>query len=153
MKALELKIPPPVIALLLAVSMWFARRYAPSLGLAIPWRTPLAIGLVILGIALALAGVLAFRKAKTTVNPLKPEATSAVVATGIYRFTRNPMYLGMLVVLVGWAVFLANGISFLLLPLFVLYMDRFQIGPEERVLSGHFGSEFDNYMKSVRRWL
>lgn len=153
MKALELKIPPPLIALLVGVSMWFARRYTPSLGLAIPGRTALAIGLVILGIALALAGVLAFRKAKTTVNPLKPEATSTIVASGIYRFTRNPMYLGMLVVLVGWAVFLANGISFLLAPLFVLYMNRFQIGPEERVLCGHFGSEFDNYMKSVRRWL
>ena len=152
MQALELKIPPPVIALLVAVSMWFARPYASSLDLVIPWRPAFAIALVILGIALALAGVLAFRKAKTTVNPTKPEATSTVVATGIYRFTRNPMYLGMLMVLVGWAVFLANVISFLLLPLFVLYMNRLQIGPEERVLSEHFGREYATYMQSVRRW-
>ena len=133
--------------------MWFARPYASSLDLVIPWRPAFAIALVILGIALALAGVLAFRKAKTTVNPTKPEATSTVVATGIYRFTRNPMYLGMLMVLVGCAVFLANAISFLLLSLFVLYMNRFQIGPEERVLSEHFGSEYSSYMQSVRRWL
>ena len=152
MQALELKIPPPVIALLVAVSMWFARPYASSLDLVIPWRPAFAIALVILGIALALAGVLAFRKAKTTVNPTKPEATSTVVATGIYRFTRNPMYLGMLMVLVGWAVFLANVISFLLLPLFDLYMNRLQIGPEERVLSEHFGREYATYMQSVRRW-
>ena len=153
MKALELKIPPPVIALLVAASMWFARSCAPSLGLDIPWRLGFAIAPAVIGIALALAGVLAFRKAKTTVNPTKPEATSTVVATGIYRFTRNPMYLGMLMVLIGWAVFLANAVSFLLLPLFVLYMNRFQIGPEERALSEHFGREYSAYMHSVRRWL
>jgi protein-S-isoprenylcysteine O-methyltransferase Ste14 len=150
---LELKIPPPVVALLVAVSMWFAGRYAPSLDLVIPWRPAFAMSLVILGIALSLSGVLAFRRAKTTVNPTKPETTSTVVATGIYRFTRNPMYLGMLLVLVGWAVFLANTISFLLLPVFVLYMNRFQIGPEERVLSEHFGNEYATYMQTVRRWL
>lgn len=153
MQVLELKIPPPVVALLVAVSMWFARRYAPSLSLIIPWRPAVAFAFIIMGIALALAGVLAFRKAKTTVNPTKPEATSTVVATGIYGFTRNPMYLGMLLVLAGWAVFLANAVSFLLLPMFVLYMNRFQIGPEERVLSEHFGSEYSAYMQSVRRWL
>lgn len=153
MPPLELKVPPPVIALLVAVSMWVAQQYAPSLGLAIPWRLVFAIALVLLGIALALAGVLAFRKAKTTVNPLKPENTSAVVASGIYRVTRNPMYLGILTVLVGWAFFLANVVSFALLPVFVLYMNRFQIGPEERVLSGHFGAEYARYLQSVRRWL
>lgn len=153
MQALELKIPPPVIALAVAVSMWSAQRFAPSLGLSIPLQLMFAIALALFGIALALAGVFAFRKAKTTVNPLKPETTSTVVATGIFRFTRNPMYLGMLTVLVGWAFFLANIISFSLLPLFVLYMNRFQIGPEERVLSGHFGSEYTRYMQSVRRWL
>jgi protein-S-isoprenylcysteine O-methyltransferase Ste14 len=153
MQTLELKIPPPVIALLVAVSMWLAQRYVPSLGFVIAWQLPLSIVLMLLGIALALSGVHAFRKARTTVNPLKPETTSAVVATGIYRFTRNPMYLGMLTVLVGWACFLANALSFFLLPLFVLYMNRFQIGPEERVLSEHFGSEYTRYMQSVRRWL
>lgn len=153
MKSLELKIPPPVIALLVAVSMWLARSYAPSLGLGIPWRPAFAVGLILIGIALALAGVLELRKAKTTVNPTKPETTSAVVATGIYRFTRNPMYLGMLLVLVGWAVFLANAISFALVPMFVLYMNWFQIGPEERVLSDHFGDEYAAYLHSVRRWL
>lgn len=153
MQTLELKVPPPVIALLVAGSMWLAQRYAPALGLAIPWRLVFAISLLLLGIALALAGVFEFRKAKTTVNPLKPETTSAVVATGIFRFTRNPMYVGMFTVLVGWAVFLANAVSFPLLPLFVLYMNRFQIGPEERVLSSHFGTEYTRYMQSVRRWL
>lgn len=153
MKSLELKIPPPVVALLVAVSMWFARSWAPSLGIGIPWRPAVALALVMIGISLALAGVLEFRKAKTTVNPTKPETTSTVVATGIYRFTRNPMYLGMLMVLVGWAVILANAISFALVPMFVLYMNRFQIGPEEHVLSTHFSGEYVTYMQSVRRWL
>ena len=153
MQALELKVPPPAIALLVAGCMWVAHRYVPSLGLSIPWRLACAVALALLGIALALAGVSEFRKAKTTVNPLKPENSSSVVATGIYRFTRNPMYLGMLTVLVGWAFFLANAASFSLLPLFVLYMNRFQIGPEERVLSGHFGAEYTRYVQAVRRWL
>ena len=133
--------------------MWLAGTYTPTLALDIPWRSAFAIALAILGITLALAGVFAFRKAKTTVNPTKPEATSTVVATGIYRFTRNPMYLGMLIVLGGWAVFLGNAIPFLLLPMFALYMNRFQIGPEERVLSERFGSQYTAYMQSVRRWI
>jgi protein-S-isoprenylcysteine O-methyltransferase Ste14 len=153
MQALELKIPPLLIVLLVAVAMWFARRYAPGLDLDIPGRPAVGVALIFVGIALALAGVFAFRKANTTVNPTKPEATSRVVATGVYRFTRNPMYLGMLVGLVGCAVLLANAICFLLLPLFVLYMNRFQISPEERALSEHFGAEYATYLQSVRRWL
>lgn len=153
MPTLELKIPPPLVALTVAASMWLAHSYAPSLALSIPGREAMALALVVAGIVLALSGVIAFRKANTTVNPARPGATSTVVMTGVYRFTRNPMYLGMLLSLTGWAVFLANGMAFALLPVFVLYMNRFQIGPEERALGARFGSDFARYMQSIRRWL
>jgi protein-S-isoprenylcysteine O-methyltransferase Ste14 len=151
--ALELKVPPPLIALLVGALMWLASYGVPHLSVHIPGRLPLALAFVVLGVAVAVAGVLAFRTARTTVNPLRPEATSALVTAGIYRISRNPMYLGMLLALVGWAVHLQHALAFLPVPLFVLYMNRFQIGPEERVLSGRFGAQFSAYMQSVRRWL
>jgi protein-S-isoprenylcysteine O-methyltransferase Ste14 len=77
---------------------------------------------------------------------------SSLVVTGIYRHTRNPMYLGGLVMLSGWALFLATLSACLFLPLFVAYLTRFQIIPEEKVLRARFGTEFDDYVKRVRRW-
>ena len=94
-----------------------------------------------------------FRRGKTTVNPMTPEAASTLVTAGVYRWTRNPMYLGFGVALVGWAVWLANGAAFVPLFLYVLYMNRFQIGPEERALEARFGAAFTDYRKRVRRWL
>ena len=84
---------------------------------------------------------------------MKPESASSLVVSGIYRFTRNPMYLGMLLVLSGWAIFLSNALSFLFLPAYVVYMNRFQIGPEERALAAKFPQPFADYRSEVRRWL
>jgi len=153
MQALELKIPPLAVVLIVAAAMWLASTLMPSLSLAIPWRLAIAASLAGMGLALAATGVLAFRSASTTVNPTTPEATSTVVASGIYRFSRNPMYAGMLFILAGWAIFLANLLPLVFLPMFVAYMNRFQIGPEERALSARFGSEYESYLRSVRRWL
>ena len=112
-----------------------------------------ATGIAALGVGIAVAGVVSFRRAKTTVNPLNPETASALVTSGIYRRTRNPMYLGALVALLGWAVFLANALAFILTPLFVIYMNRFQIGPEEKTLTALFGPQFSEYCSKVQRWL
>jgi len=101
----------------------------------------------------AVAGVLEFRRARTTVNPTTPQAATSMVRSGIYRHTRNPMYLGMLLVLAAWAAWLANPAALAVLPAFFLYMNRFQIEPEERILAGLFAGEFDAYRRSVRRWL
>ena len=84
---------------------------------------------------------------------MKPGETTALVAVGVYKLTRNPMYLGMLLMLIGWAIFLSNVVAFAFLPVFVLYINRFQIEPEERVLALKFGSEFAAYQTRVRRWL
>jgi protein-S-isoprenylcysteine O-methyltransferase Ste14 len=84
---------------------------------------------------------------------MKPESSSSLVVSGIYKLTRNPMYLGLLLVLLGWAIYLTNVLVFLLLPAFILYINRFQIAPEERALTALFGQEFAAYKSRTRRWL
>ncbi len=153
MRFLELKVPPPVVALFMAGLSWLTSAALPSLGFVLPHRSALALGSVVAGVGVALLGVASFRRARTTVNPLKPENSSALVRSGIYRYTRNPMYLGLLLVLFGWASFLANPLAFVFLAAFILYLNRFQIEPEERVLASKFGQEFTAYRTSVRRWL
>jgi len=152
MHHLELRIPPVVLALLFAAAM-ASLAYAVPAPVSIPATLPIAGALVFIGASVALAGVVAFRRQKTTVNPFTPERSSSLVATGIYRFSRNPMYLGLLLALVGWSVYLANWVSALLLPAFVAYMNRFQIQPEEQALSERFAPEYLAYAKAVRRWL
>jgi protein-S-isoprenylcysteine O-methyltransferase Ste14 len=153
MRTLELKIPPVALTLLFVGMMWLLSASAPSLALALPWREATAFLLWSAAFAIASAGLLEFYWAKTTVNPVTPEATAAVVTSGVYRFSRNPMYLGLLLALIGWAVWLSHLLAFVVLPLFVLYMNRFQIEPEERALSVKFGGQFREYKRSVRRWL
>lgn len=153
MKFLELRIPPPLVGVLIGVAMWLLVEQSWLVGLSGSARLVAAIVLVLLGTAVSLAGVVSFRRARTTVNPLKPERTSALVCSGVYRITRNPMYLGFLLMLAGWAVLLASGYVWFGPVLFVAYITRFQILPEERVLTGLFGDEFTAYQNRVRRWL
>ena len=153
MQSLELKIPPVPLAAVFAAAMYGVASVTPAATFAILGRAGIAVGLALLGSVMALAGVLAFRANKTTVNPLNPGAASAVVSTGVYRFSRNPMYLGFLLVLAAWAIYLSNALSALFLPAFVAYMNRFQIEPEERVLLAKFGPAFSQYMATVHRWV
>ncbi len=111
------------------------------------------VGLALLGALTCLAGVVAFRRAKTTVNPMKPDSTSSLVVSGIYGYTRNPMYLGFLLLLMAWAPALSNVLALVLLLAFVLYMTRFQILPEERLLASRFARDYAEYRARVRRWL
>ncbi len=151
MNRLDLKIPPVVTGAVTAIGMWLVSRTLPTLAFA-PLRV-VAAGLGLVGVAITALAVLSFWRARTTVNPMKPSSTSFLVTSGIYGFTRNPMYLGMLFVLVGWALYLANVLAFLFLPTFILYMNRFQIEPEERALTSLFGREFVEYASQVRRWM
>ena len=153
MEFLKLKIPPALVFALFAGAMWILASHCPAAALPVPWRLPLAALLSATGLMAGAAGVLAFLRARTTVHPGRPEHASALVTTGIYRFTRNPMYLGLLLMLAGWALALANGWAMLLLPVFVAYMNRFQIRPEEDALRKKFGAAFDAYAGSVRRCL
>lgn len=153
MKTLELQVPPLAVLALAALAMWLCSRVQPAFDVPLRARVLAAEGVAAAGVIVAWLGVRAFRRARTTVNPMRPEGASTLVAVGIYRYTRNPMYLGMLLVLIAWALLLARGLSLLVLPLFVLYMNRFQIIPEERVLAQRFGAGFAEYKGQVRRWL
>lgn len=153
MKTLELKIPPPVVALLVAIAMWLAASASSSLAFTLPARLATALAVAALGVAISVAGTLSFWRAKTTVNPTRPDAASSLVVTGIYRLTRNPMYLGLLLVLAGWAIYLSNAVTFVGPLLFLLYINRFQIVPEERALAARFGLAFDDYRRRTRRWI
>ena len=153
MRSLELKVPPPAVALGIAVLMWLLSPVAPALGFAIPARLLVASILAAAGVITAVAGVVTFARAKTTVNPTTPQASSSLVSWGIYSITRNPMYLGLLLVLTAWAIFLSNPLPFLLLPVYMIYINRFQIAPEERALTSLFGREFAAYQSRVRRWI
>ncbi len=153
MRVLELKIPPPAVALVTAVLMWLASRSSPSLALVFPAANLLSVGLTAIGLMVAISGVVTFRRARTTLNPTKPETSSSLVSSGIYRITRNPMYLGLLLVLTAWAIFLSNWLAIMFLPVFVVYINRFQIVPEERALTSLFAREFVDYQSRVRRWL
>ncbi|MBX3332059.1 MAG: isoprenylcysteine carboxylmethyltransferase family protein [Nitrospira sp.] len=150
--AVELKVPPLALVFLFGALMWLVSAYS-RFTIALPWRSTFAVIFFTVGSAIVLAGVLTFRRMKTTVNPLTPEATTTMVTSGIYRFTRNPMYLGFFLVLVGWAIYLSNLPAFVFLPLFVWYMNRFQILPEERALGTKFSEAFTRYKRSVRRWI
>lgn len=153
MKTLELKIPPPAVALLVAIAMWLAAIASTSLAFILPTRLAIALAVAALGVAISTAGTVSFWRAKTTVNPTRPEAASSLVATGIYRLTRNPMYLGLLLVLAGWAIYLSNAVTFVGPLLFLLYINRFQIVPEERALAARFGMAFEDYRRRTRRWI
>jgi protein-S-isoprenylcysteine O-methyltransferase Ste14 len=153
MRSLELKVPPPAVALIIGILMWLLSLAAPALDFAIPARILVAIILAVAGVSTAIAGVATFARAKTTVNPTTPQASSSLVSWGIYRVTRNPMYLGLLLELTAWAIFLSNPLPFLLLPVYMLYINRFQILPEERVLTSLFGRDFAAYQSRVRRWI
>jgi protein-S-isoprenylcysteine O-methyltransferase Ste14 len=133
--------------------MWFISRLVPGLTISFAARVWLAWAVLVIALATLIAGVRAFAKAQTTVDPRRPDASSCVVRNGIYRFTRNPMYLGMLLMLLSWALFLANSAAFLFLPVFVVFINRFQIEPEEHALREKFGEPYSAYLKSVRRWI
>ena len=153
MQTLELKIPPPAVALIITALMWGISLIAPVLEVPALMRVVVAVTIALAGVGVSLAGVIAFRRARTTVNPMKPETTSSLVCSGIYRATRNPMYVGVLFVLVAWAVFLSSAWTLLGPLVFMLYINRFQIEPEERVLLAMFGADYSAYKSKVRRWL
>jgi len=133
--------------------MWALSLLTPVVPVPTIVRVVAALAIASVGVIIGLAGAIRFRHAKTTVNPMKPQMTSSLVTGGIYRYTRNPMYLGLLFVVVAWAVFLSSPWSLSGPVAFVLYIGWFQIIPEERVLSGLFGAAYTAYQLQVRRWL
>ncbi len=152
MPLLENRIPPPFVMLAVGFAMWAASWAGPR-SLDFTLRLPMA-GVVFAAAAVFGApAIMAFRRAKTTIDPVHIENASAVVSSGIYGVTRNPMYVAMTLLLLSWALYLGN--AWLLMgPLaFVLFITRYQIIPEERAMSARFGSAYASYKARVRRWL
>jgi protein-S-isoprenylcysteine O-methyltransferase Ste14 len=116
-------------------------------------RIPLTVMLMLVGVSLALSGVFTFREAKTTLNPHTPEASTQMVNSGPFRFTRNPMYLGLVLLLLGVCVYLANPLTLIAVAALVTYLTRFQVLPEERRLLERFGEQYACYARTVRRWI
>jgi len=150
---LKLKIPPPIIGLLSAALMWLTAGQMAVAEFDFAMKTPMAVVLAVTGLALDVLAWQGFRAGKTTINPMNPSASSQLVTGGVYRLSRNPMYLGLLLVLTGFGLWLGNLAALLVLPGFVAYITVFQIMPEEHVLAGLFGQAYVDYTARVRRWL
>ncbi|MGH1426391.1 MAG: methyltransferase family protein [Arenicella sp.] len=152
MKCLELKIHPPIVFISVVGLMWGVSQVLP--GFIWPKTVQYAGALICLFLAVSIAvlAVLAFRKAHTTINPHRPETSSSLVTGGVFSFSRNPMYLGLAVLLLGWSWFLMNAYAMLLVIAFIGYITAFQIKPEERMLSHLFGDDYRQYQQRVRRW-
>jgi protein-S-isoprenylcysteine O-methyltransferase Ste14 len=153
MSTLELKVPPPAVALLFGFLMWLVTSLVASIEVPLGARVAVALLFASIGLVFGVSAMVSFSREKTTMNPTKPAASSSLVITGPFRFTRNPMYLSLLLYLLAWAVYLSNFVAVLFLPVFVLYINQFQIKPEERVLFSLFGPEYAAYKERVRRWL
>ena len=146
-------LPPPLWAVLFAAAMIGAAWAVPGLALDVPSRSVLAGLLVLVGLGTDAAALVQFRRHRTTIDPTRPERASALVTTGIYRISRNPMYLGMAVVLTGIAVWTGSLLALALVPLFVWVLTAWQIRPEEAAMRQLFRETFDAYATAVPRWL
>lgn len=150
---LETKIPPPLLGFVTALLMWLLAQLLPTLSMLSSNLYRVGIVIMLAGFCLDVIALIQFRKNNTTVNPLTPEKASNIVITGLYKYTRNPMYLGLLITLTGWGLYLGNLASFACLPIFVRLITRFQIMPEERILKDKFGASYEQYTEKVRRWI
>jgi len=150
---MSLLLPPPLVVALLAAAMWGLDRAFPAGRIAFAGQQSLAIALLALAAALMAAAVVSFASAKTTINPLRPANASHLITTGVFRWSRNPIYLADLLLLAAWAVWLGNFANVVWLVVFVAYINRFQIRPEEAALSRLFVAEYATYCARVRRWL
>ncbi|HLR25169.1 MAG TPA: isoprenylcysteine carboxylmethyltransferase family protein [Fodinibius sp.] len=150
---LKLKIPPAVVWFVVVLLMWGIDRLIPLEWLSGGFRICIAAAAAVAGGLLGLLGILSFYRQSTTINPHKPEHTGSLVTEGVYRFSRNPMYLGLLFALVAVAIYLGNPVTAVGWILFVGYMNRFQIRPEEQMMTQKFGKAYQQYQEKVNRWI
>lgn len=150
---MQVRIPPPILMLLAAALMWALHHWIPlGYWIAPPWnRFGWFVGAV--GIAIAVAALIRFRQARTTVDPMHPSKASRLVTDGVFCVSRNPMYLGLVLLLAGWAVYLGSATPWLIPPLFVIVITVVQIIPEEQALNQLFGDQYLSYRRNVARWI
>lgn len=153
MRSLENRIPPPFVVVLIGGVMWWVARHTAH----VHWPDGVRIGvlacLMVLGLAIGGSGFRAFARARTTIDPVKLESASVLVTDGIFRVSRNPMYVGFASLLTAWASWLQAPWALAGVVVFVAFIWRFQILPEERVLEAKFGAPYARYLRQVRRWM
>lgn len=152
-RSLELKIPPLASGIAFTAAVLALARFVPAANVPFPGHRIFAVGALVTGAAIAAVGIVQFRRARTTIHPLRPHETTALVVSGVYRVTRNPMYLGIAVTLTGVAGWHSTLLGYALVPLFCLVMTELQIKAEERALRAAFGERFARYAAEVRRWI
>ncbi len=150
---MHLKLPPPLVFLVATGITYAAAASFPAFNLAFAGQVTAALLTGFFGLILDLRSIAAFFRAKTTVNPMTPQASKALVTSGFYRVSRNPMYLGLLLLLVAISLYLGSPIALVIVPAFIWYLTEFQIKPEERRLAEIFGQDYENYRSRVRRWI
>ncbi len=150
---LELKIIPPLVTLIAGLLMWIITKFFPTIIIIPQYKNFLAVIIAIFGLILMAFAALSLFRAKTTINPMKPQNSSNLVTSGIYKFSRNPIYLADLLFLLAFALFLNNLLSLIFILGFYLYMNKFQIIPEERFLEEKFGETYLKYKQKTRRWI
>ena len=146
-------IPPPVVVAFIGGLMWGISQWLTFGAWSVVWQKVFALVLLVVGVALMVGAAGSFFRVKTTINPMRPAQTTSLVTTGLFGFSRNPIYLGDLLLLIALFFWLGNVINIIFLPLFVWLINRFQIEPEERALSQLFGDTYRDYCKKVRRWV
>ncbi|MCW0423775.1 methyltransferase family protein [Xanthomonas sacchari] len=147
------RVPPPLLVLMGAAGAWAAARAWPALTLLVPGQRALGVALIVAGVIANVAPKRYFRRAGTTVNPLQPQRASALVQSGLHRYSRNPMYVGHAIMLLGWLLWLGHPAAVVALASYLLYVDRVQIPSEEAALQARFGATYVDYCRRVRRWL
>ena len=145
------KIPPPVVVLILVISTFFSSKKIDLI--QIPFQTLISIFILSIGIIILTNPVLKFKKSKTTINPIKFKKVNKLVTSGIYKYSRNPMYLGLLMIVISSSIFYLNIYSILTPLFFYLLINRFQIKREEVFLTEKFGEDYLSYKKKTRRWI
>jgi protein-S-isoprenylcysteine O-methyltransferase Ste14 len=153
MHALENRVPPIIVMAVAALVAYLASLQLPLISIDKEISTPLGLMFSLMGVCLIASGAIEFKRHKTTVDPTKPNKATSLVASGIYKLSRNPMYLGIAAFLIAFAFFMQSLFILLSLPLFILYMTRYQIVPEERAMLSLFGEQYQQYKAKVRRWL
>ena len=147
---LETKIPPPIVAIISGVII------SASSTIINPFEfygaKLIAMLFLILSFSLIVISIRKFNHSETSINPMTPKAATKLLSTGVYAVSRNPMYLGLVGILCGISIILGSWFSFLVIPIFVFYINKYQIIPEERAMKALFKDEYLSYCDEVKRW-
>ena len=145
------RIPPPIVTIICGITIYYSKSFFNQFFSYS--NNIISLFLLIFGLLVFLSAVKSFRRQKTTVNPLEPRQASSLVTSGIFKFSRNPMYLGMLIILLSLSCKF-NLIGGMIISLFFyIFITKFQIIPEEAAMNELFGNEFIDYSKKTRRWI